>query len=136
MEVGDVRKPIRTPQSRLRRQPKRFGRRPRLGKVVVEAVPDAPGMGHLNRVLVAIKGGVLILPWESRDAVLDKLRGRNDARHVISAFEAAGAGPVELDVLDQVVVADTIRDMERKGRLPDGLDDLLAALVDELHGHE
>jgi hypothetical protein len=99
-------------------------------------VSDAAGTGHVNRVLVAVKDGVLILPWDSRDALLDKLWGRNDARHVISAFEAAGAGPVELDVLDQIVVAETIRDMGSKGRVPDGLDDLLAALIDEIHEHE
>jgi hypothetical protein len=94
-------------------------------------------MGQPNRVLVAVKCGVLVLPWDSRDVLSEKLWGRNDARHVISAFEAAGARPVELDVLDQIVVAETIRSMASTGEaVPDGLRDLLDALVEELDDHE
>ena len=94
-------------------------------------------MGRLNRVLVDVRGAVVVIPWDSRDRLLDELRRRDDGEDVIAAFEAVGAnGPVELDVLGQVVVVETIRDMESKGELPDGLGDLLAALVDELHEHE
>jgi hypothetical protein len=92
----------------------------------------------MNRVLVAVPGAEVVVPWESRDALLDELRRRDDAGEVIAAFEAAGATrPVELDVYSQVVVVETIRDMQRRpeGGLPDGLRDLLAALVDELHHH-
>jgi hypothetical protein len=35
-----------------------------------------------------------------------------------------------------VVVVETIRAMEAEGQLADGLNDLLAALADELHHHE
>jgi hypothetical protein len=92
----------------------------------------------MNRVLVAVPGAEVVVPWESRDALLVELRRRDDAGEAVAAFEAVGATrPVELDVYNQVVVVETIRDMERRhdGRLPDGLRDLLAALVDELHHH-
>jgi len=92
----------------------------------------------MNRVLVAVPGAEVVVPWESREALLEELRRRDDAGEAIAAFERVGAArPVELDVYNQVVVVETIRDMERRadGRLPDGLRDLLAALVDELHHH-
>ena len=92
----------------------------------------------MNHVLVAVPGAEVVVPWDSRDALLKELRRRDDAGEVIAAFEAVGATrPVELDVYSQVVVVETIRDMESRaeGRLPDGLRDLLAALVDELHHH-
>jgi hypothetical protein len=100
----------------------------------LETVPDAAGMGRLNRVLVAIPDGVVVIPSDSRDALLEELRPRDDAQDVIAAFEAAGATrPVELDVYGQVVVVETIRAMAGVAKLPDGLSDLLAALADELH---
>jgi class 3 adenylate cyclase len=92
----------------------------------------------MNRVLVAVPGAEVVVPLESRDALLEELRSRDDAEEVIAAFEAVGATrPVELDVYSQVVVVEAIRNMEHRaeGRLPEGLRDLLDALVDELHHH-
>jgi hypothetical protein len=98
---------------------------------------ESAGAGRLNRVLVAIPDGVVPVPWDSRDRLLDELRRRDDGEDVIRAFEAVGATrPVELDVYSQVVVVETIRAMHAQGRLPDGLGDLLDALDDELHHHE
>src|SRR5262249_39204185 len=95
---------------------------------------DSAGAGGLHRVLVAIPGGVVAIPWDSRDRLLEELRRRDDAQSAIAAFETVAASrPVELDVEDQVDVVEAIRAMEAEGRLPDGLDDLLAALADELH---
>jgi hypothetical protein len=53
---------------------------------------------------VAIPDGVVVIPWESRDRLLEELRRLDDASDVITAFEAVGATrPVELDVYGQVV---------------------------------
>jgi hypothetical protein len=98
---------------------------------------DEAGSGRLNRVLVAVPGADVALPSASCDQLLDELRRRDDGEDAIAAFEAASASrPVELDVLSQVVVVETIREMETSGALPDGLRDLLEAVVDELHHHE
>lgn len=98
---------------------------------------DEAGSGHLDRVLVAVPGAEVALPSRSRDQLLDELRRRDDGEEAVAAFEAVGLSrPVELDVLSQVVVVETIREMETRGALPDGLRDLLEALVDELHHHE
>ena len=69
-------------------------------------------MGRLNRVLVDVRGAVVVIPWDSRDRLLDELRRRDDGEDVIRAFEAVGASrPVELDVYSQVVAVETIRAM-------------------------
>ena len=98
---------------------------------------ESADAGHTHHVLVGVRGAVVVLPVDSRDRLLDELRTRNDAEDVIAAFESgAGSGPVELDVYDQVVVVEAIREIEKRGQLPDGLGDLLDALVDELHERE
>jgi hypothetical protein len=100
-------------------------------------VAESADAGRTHHVLVDVRGAVVVLPVESRDRLLDELRSRDDADDVIAAFDAgAGSRPVELDVYDQVVVVEAIRDMENRAGLPDGLGDLRDALVDELHEPE
>jgi hypothetical protein len=71
----------------------------------------------MNRVLVAVPGAEVVVPWESRDALLDELRLRDDAGEVIAAFEAAGATrPVELDVYSQADVTWTSSTSLPRGR--------------------
>jgi hypothetical protein len=80
---------------------------------------ESAGVGRLNRVLVAIKPGVVQIPWESRDRLLDELRRHDSGRTVVAAFEAVGATrPVELDDGGKVLVVDTIRHMEVKPSSP------------------
>jgi hypothetical protein len=78
---------------------------------------------------------VVEIPWDSRDALVQEIRGSADAKPVIAAFLAVGATrPVELDGAGKTLVLETIRRMQSagQGRLPRGLFGLVMALVGDL----
>jgi hypothetical protein len=54
---------------------------------------------RLNRVIVAgsRESTTVEIPWDSRDALLDRLRREGDAEPIIAAFQAVGATrPVQI----------------------------------------
>jgi hypothetical protein len=97
-----------------------------------------PGAARLNRVVVTTPRGSIVLPWESRDALLDEIRHLDSARGVIDAFEKVGASrPVELERADVVLLVQAIDVMMSNAggpeRLPAGIFELRNALLDDLH---
>jgi hypothetical protein len=89
-----------------------------------------------ERILVATSCDMVVLPWESRQALLEQLRRLGLARSAITAFEAVGtARPVMLDVRMKLLVRDVIwrwsGEVGADG-LPYGVWRLRTALVDDL----
>jgi hypothetical protein len=93
--------------------------------------------GRLNRVIIAgtRDATTLEIPWDSRDALLERLRREGDAEPIIAAFQAVGATrPVQiprqakrrlLDICEAWLVEATTEG------LPPGIFDLRNALRDE-----
>ncbi len=89
-----------------------------------------------QRVLIATTHETVVLPWESRQALVERLRGPESGARVIAEFEAAGTSrPVTLDIDAKQLVVDTIaawsRDSAPHG-LPGGVWELLETLIDDL----
>lgn len=88
--------------------------------------------GRLDRVLVA---GIKI-PWETRDALLERLRAEGDAEKIIAAFQAVGAtAPVKLTDEQKRRLLSTCKDWlfeTRATGAPRGIYELRNALQDEL----
>ena len=92
---------------------------------------------RLNRVIVAgsREASTVEIPWDSRDALLERLRREADAEPIIAAFRAVGATrPVQiprqakrrlLDICEAWLVEATTEG------LPPGIFDLRNALQDE-----
>jgi hypothetical protein len=75
------------------------------------------------------------IPWDSRQALLDRLRQAGGAGQIIRAFDAAGtSAPVKLDRSAKrrllTVCEDWLDEMNIDG-LPEGIFDLRNALFDE-----
>jgi hypothetical protein len=91
---------------------------------------------RLDRVQIATRGGDVVIPWATRDEILDLLRKRSDALPIVRAFEAVGAtSPVELDANGKALLVEALGswiDRADEGKLPTGLTALRAALVDDL----
>jgi hypothetical protein len=96
------------------------------------------GSGRLNRVHVTIRRGVVVIPWESRDQLLDQLRLLDDTKPIVAAFEAVGASrPVELDPAANAVLVEVIDLWMRNlaaipAKLPPGIGELRDALRGDL----
>jgi hypothetical protein len=87
-------------------------------------------------VTVSTGGGTIEIPWDSRQALLSRLRGDDDAMSVIDAFEAAGTSrPVELEPADARLLLSEIEgwsdELGSIARLPEGLYELRNALHDD-----
>jgi hypothetical protein len=97
---------------------------------------------RLNRVEVATRYGTVEIPWTARDAILDELRGLENARSTVEAFDAVGASwPVNLDRQGKLAVLDAIQTIAKRvpegyGRLDPQLAHLRHSLVDELDARE
>jgi hypothetical protein len=46
---------------------------------------------HLNLVTIRTASGLTVIPWDSRDALLERMRGDTATQGLRSAFIAAGA---------------------------------------------
>jgi hypothetical protein len=93
-------------------------------------------VGRLDRVQIALDGGVVEIPWASREALLARLPDSNLTRSVREAFTTVGAShPVRLtnDEKAHLLIALTVWDAEfGPSQLPDGLDDLERGLIADL----
>ena len=72
-------------------------------------------------------------PWNSRQALLDRLRGDESLRSVVDAFEAVGVSrPVTLSGEERAALRDAIRmwadESAGYGALPEGIERLRLAL--------
>ena len=82
----------------------------------------------------------MILPWESRQQLLDQLRHLDSARPIVKAFEDVGtSGPVRLTPEDKGLLITVIEHWGSQVRggltdgLPAGVFGLRNALHDDLH---
>jgi len=97
------------------------------------------GLGErgIDRVQIALTREAITIPWESRQALLERLRPLDSMREVIARFWAVGTSrPVTLtpeqaaDLLD--VLSTWADEVGGYSGLPDGLAELWHALVDDL----
>jgi hypothetical protein len=91
---------------------------------------------RLSRVTVKTTTRAVVIPWATRDALIEHIRDINSARGAIRAFEAAHASrPVELSTDQQFLLRDVIETWSKDAgadNLPDGLWELRHALSDEI----
>jgi hypothetical protein len=92
---------------------------------------------NIDTVTVRTTRDTVVIPWESQQLLLERLRRRDDpaAATVVGAFEDVGASsPVALspegEALLAVEVETWLEQASTKG-LPDGIFDLRNALIDE-----
>jgi hypothetical protein len=87
------------------------------------------GMGRLDRVEVNVAGEIVDITWDERDQLLGKLRILDGSETIVHNFEAVGASrPVELTD-EQRLQLRVILELWGVSVLPEGLADLLMALV-------
>jgi len=86
-------------------------------------------------VTIATSRREVPIPWASRQALLERVRGVSREKEIVDAFEAVGTSrPVELEPVDkhmlQAVIQFWIAETSL-ARLPEGIDDLQGALIDD-----
>ena len=103
----------------------------------VSVVHRSGGMAErgIDQVRIAFSE-TLTIPWDSRQALLERLRGDESLRSVVDAFEAVGVSrPVTLSHEERAELSDAIRVWAHEtggyGALPEGIERLRLALVDE-----
>lgn len=82
-----------------------------------------------------------MLPWDSRDALLDHVAHLESAAGIRRAFMAVGASrPVELATEDRGQLIGILNEWSRTAggydELPEGLWDLRCVLIDDAHDDE
>jgi hypothetical protein len=96
------------------------------------------GERSIQRVQIALSRATVALPWESREALLERLRRVESMADLVREFEAVGTSrAVELtsEQKDELVGAIAAWADEVEGGysgLPDGVAELWHALVDDL----
>ena len=81
---------------------------------------------RLNRVLVDTASGGVVIPWASRDALLEEIGGRFGADSIVKAFIAVGASrPVELSQEEQALLLEWL---DAWAEPPEGIWNLQRAL--------
>jgi len=65
---------------------------------------------HLHhRVRISLSRGQVVLPWDSRQALLGQMRHLDSAVPIIAAFEAVGVSrPVQLTIGDMNILIEVI----------------------------
>ena len=92
---------------------------------------------RLDRVTIALPRGDVVIPWDSRDQLIDRMKHLEDAKSAIRAFKGAGASsPVKLDPEGKAVILDVINHWANELKdgyrdLPEGIWDLRNALSGE-----
>jgi hypothetical protein len=88
-------------------------------------------------VTIATSRREVRIPWPSRQALLGRVRGLSRENEIVDAFRAAGtACAVELEPLDKHTLQAVIRFWIAEvsvGEVPEGIDDLNSALIDDAH---
>ena len=65
--------------------------------------------GRLDTVEIALAGDVISIPWESREALVARMKSGANAASAVEAFEAVGASaPVTLTTIDKLSVVEAI----------------------------
>jgi hypothetical protein len=84
---------------------------------------------RLDRVQVNVTGDVVEISWDERDALLARLRTVAGCERIVQRFEAVGASrPVQLNEEQRSRLRVTL-ELWGVSVIPDGLDQLLIALV-------
>jgi len=95
------------------------------------------GERGIDRVKIALSRQTVTIPWESRNALVERLRPLESMREVVGTFWGAGTSrPLILTPEQQVALLDVISVWSQEvtgglAGLPDGIDELRNALVDE-----
>jgi hypothetical protein len=94
-------------------------------------------VSRLDKVTVAYSRGRVVLPWASRDAILNEIRHLDGARGTVTAFEAVGASaPVKLAGDDVAFLVEQLNRWSERvnvANLPEGVWELRCALHDDLY---
>ena len=94
---------------------------------------------RIDEVRVALRRGIVVIPWSSRDALLERFRNLGSLNDVRDAFRTVGTTqPVVLTDPQKAVLLNVITfwaDRTDGGydELPEGICDLRNALHDDLH---
>jgi hypothetical protein len=90
---------------------------------------------RLDRVHVATSQRTVVLPWASRDALLEQMRHLDTMTPVVDAFEAVGASvPVRLTLEQKARLVDVVRVWaDQADELPEGVPELRDELRADLH---
>ena len=92
---------------------------------------------RIDSVQIALSRQTITIPWESRQALLERLRPLDTMRDVVSILWAVGTSrPVELTKQQQGDLLEAIRAWSQEvaggyGGLPEGIEQLRHALVDD-----
>jgi hypothetical protein len=94
-------------------------------------------VSRLDQVTVSLSRGDVVLPWESRNRLLDEVKHLDSASKTIQAFEAVGASmPVRLPTEGKGLLIEAINVWSRNvtvDGLPEVVWELRCALIDDLH---
>jgi hypothetical protein len=94
---------------------------------------------RIDEVRVALRQGMVVLPWTSRDALLERVGKAGTMNDVVDAFRAVRTTqPVRLTDAQKAEMLNVISFWADKldggyNELPEGIDDLRNALRDDLH---
>ena len=94
---------------------------------------------RIDEVRIALRRGIVVIPWASRVALLERLRSVETMGDVCDAFRAVGTTqPVRLTAPQKAGLMNVITfwaDATDRGYddLPEGIYDLRHALYDDLH---
>ena len=96
---------------------------------------------HLNRITVALSGREVFLRWDTRQALMARMRYVGGTDRLLDAFDAVGAsrpvdlGPGHRDALLQVLEY-WASGLDDYGAIPPELLELRDALIDDFDGTE
>jgi hypothetical protein len=93
-------------------------------------------VGRLDWVHVATSRGTIVIPWGSRDTLLQEIRRIDSANSIRKAFQDVGASlPVQLSRDDKAHLVELLNFWASEvstAKLPEGIWDLRNALLDDL----
>ena len=101
--------------------------------------PDDDYSRRIDEIRIALRRGIVTIPWSSRDALLERFRNLQSMNDVRDVFRAVGTTqPVRLTDPQKALLLNVIafwagRTDGGYDELPEGINDLRNALHDDLH---
>ena len=91
-----------------------------------------------DEVRVALRRGIVAIPWSSREALLGRFRNLTSMHDIVDAFQAVGTTqPVRLTDPQKALLLNLINfwadHIDGHDELPEGISELRNALHDDLH---
>jgi len=95
--------------------------------------------GRIDKVTIALSRTDVVIPWDSREKLIDRIHRDPAAEPTVVAFQGAGTtAPVRLDLAGKRLLLDEIQQWISDGTLaslPDGLYDLRNELRSEVSSY-